>query len=301
MTVIYTFRFLLFLIGLVLVVNCSNQRESQSESSSADSTAFIQPAEETGVTGDFDGDGRTEKILTRLVHDANFNPEEPWNYIIEFSDPKLPSMELSPMQEGGFSFLNEGNMDGKPGDEFSLMLCGMNNSAALSLYGFNGKEWGAIAESVDVVCTILDAYRLEDLLVKTDSGVYALEFEMLQYDSSVSRRRELVLATTSGDFDGNGETENVYVKTLHDAGLDDSGFWEYSISFSDSKFPPIPIENHEAGGCLVENNGKSNGKPSDELSITTFGMMNKMNTAVYGFNGKKWEQLPAEMVERSIQ
>jgi hypothetical protein len=135
----------------------------------------------------------------------------------------------------------------------------------------------------------------KDVLVDTDSGLFALELNLLNDDAVTYKAKEVILSSATGDFDGNGELENVYIKTIHDATLDDSGYWEYSIIFSDTKFPPLVIENHEAGGCRVANNLNTDGKPGDELSVFTSGMMNKVIQEVYGFNGKRWEQLSKEV------
>ena len=69
--------------------------------------------------------------------------------------------------------------------------------------------------------------------------------------------------------------------------------------FSDTKFPPLAIENLNVGGCQVSNDTNTDGKPGDELSVFTFGVMNKMLKTLYGFNGKKWEQLSSEETTNS--
>jgi hypothetical protein len=111
-------------------------------------------------------------------------------------------------------------------------------------------------------------------------------------------RKEVILSSASGDFDGNGESENVYIKMIHGDPVDDAGYWEYSVVFSNTKFPPVAVENHEAEGCQVENHGNTDGRPGDELAVIYYGMMAKVITEVYGFNGKKWEQLSSAVTSR---
>jgi hypothetical protein len=243
------------------------------------------------VTGDFDGDGTVENVLMRVL---NVNPDEPFTYSIEFSNPKLTPIEVSPMIADGYMILNEGDIDGKSGDELSIVVCNMDNAASLSLYTFNGKDWNQIAESVNVVCAIPDKIELSDVLTKTDSGVYAMEFEVLSYDSVTFQKKEVILSSARGDFDGNGESENVYIKQIHGAPVDDEGYWEYSIVFSDTNLPALTIENNEAEGCVVGNEGNKDGKPGDEFSVLQNRMMNQKILDVYRFDGKKWIMLPTE-------
>lgn len=148
-------------------------------------------------------------------------------------------------------------------------------------------------------CSIPDNIDWNDVLTKSDSGLYVLGLVLLNDDSVTFKAKEVILSSALGDFDGNGETENVYIKTIHDTSLDDSGYWEYTIEFSDTKFPPLAIENLNVGGCQVSNDTNTDGKPGDELLVFTFGVMNKRIKTVYGFNGKKWEQLSSEETTNS--
>jgi hypothetical protein len=293
-------RIALILTSFVLFFNCSPKNEPNADSSSvADSTAVAQEAEETGVSGDFDGDGVQEKILAKLLKDAHADSEDTFSYSIEFANPKINSIEVSSIQDGGYMLLNEGDIDGKPGDELSIVICDIDNEADLRIYTLKDSKWNQIAESVNVVCTLPDNLAWENVVTKTDSGVYALELQMLRYDSIVSENRKVILSSASGDFDGNGEAENVYVKTIHDSSLDDSGYWEYSIVFANTLLPPLTIENHEAGGCEVENSGNTDERPGDELSVTRYGTMSKVITDVYAFNGKEWKIMSSRISTRN--
>jgi hypothetical protein len=290
---------LLFFTSFLLFVSCSSRMEQNNESSAIpDSAAVAAEAEETGVTGDFDGDGVMEKVLTRVLSDPDFNPEEPLSYSIEFSNTKLTSIEVNPMIGDGFMVLNEGNIDGKPGDELSILTCYSNDMADFDIYTYSDRKWNPIAEPINVSCRMPDNIDWEDVVTNTDSGVYAIELQQLTDDSTAFQRRKLMLSSGQGDFDGNGQSENVYIKTIHDAGLDDSGYWEYSIIFSDKKIPALIITNETASGCEVENSGNVDGRPGEELTITQFGMMNQVFLELYSFNGKTWERLSTEVLSR---
>lgn len=144
-------RLPLFLSCFLLFFSCSTKTgENKDSSALLDSTAVALDLEDIGVTGDFDGDGEKENILVRVLNDANFHPDEPFSYSIEFSNPVMSPIEVSPMIGDGYFVLNEGNIDGKPGEELSIVVCNMNNAASLSIYGFSDKKWDQIAESVDV-------------------------------------------------------------------------------------------------------------------------------------------------------
>jgi hypothetical protein len=207
----------------------------------------------------------------------------------------LTPIEVSPMIADGYMVLNEGDIDGKSGDDLSIVVCNMNNAASLSLYGFNGNDWNKIAESVNVVCAVPDNIELSDLLTKTDSGVYAMEFEVLRYDSVTVQKKAVILSSARGDFDGNGESENVYIKQIHGAPVDDEGYWEYSIVFSDTNLPALTIENNEAEGCEVASKGNTDGKPGDELSVIQNRPMYQIVDEAFGFDGKKWKKLSTEV------
>ncbi len=290
-------RLSVLLSSVILFFSCSTKTEQNEDSSSLyDSTAAVpQDQEDIGLTGDFDGDGTVENVLMRVL---NSNPDEPFSYSIEFSNPKLTPIEISPMIADGYMILNEGDIDGKSGDELSIVVCNMDNAASLNLYTFNGKDWNEIAESVNVVCAIPDKIELTDVLTKTDSGVYAMEFEVLSYDSVIFQKKAVILSSARGDFDGNGESENVYIKQIHGAPVDDEGYWEYSIVFSDTNLPVLTIENNEAEGCMVSNKGNTDGKPGDELSVIQNRMMSQMVDEAFGFDGKKWKKLSTEVTKR---
>jgi hypothetical protein len=294
-----SFRSLLLISLAYVLMECSKQTvKNEASSTGLDSTAVEYPAQETDVTGDFDGDGKSEKVLVRLINDANMNPEEPWSYAFEFSNSKLPPIEISPMMADGCYVLNEGNIDGQAGDELSVIVCDINKTASLSLYKFKGNDWETISEGIDIVCGLPETIDPQDLVVKADSGIYALEFEMISYDSNTYQKKELILASGSGDFNGDGNREMVFVKTVHDPSLDDFGHWEYSIYFSDSTVPPLVIQNSESPGCTIESKTKQGGKPSNSIEVTTIKMMNKMLVEQYQLKGKNWVKLNSETVDR---
>jgi hypothetical protein len=291
-------RISLLLIITLSIFSCSPKTEqSTDESAAVDSTAVVYEAEESGVTGDFDGDGVAEKVLTRVLNDANANPEEPFSYSIEFSNPKMKPIEVSPMTGDGYFVLNEGNIDGRPGDELSVVVCNMDNAGVLDLYTFNGKNWNEVIQPVGVVCMLPDNVDWKDVLAKTDSGVYVMDWALAN-DSIAYRNREAILASAMGDFDGDGESENVYVKQIHGAPVDDEGQWEYVISFSTSKMPTMNIINQDTESCQVKNEGNKDGKPGDELSIMQLKTMGRALLDTYKFDGKKWELLSSDFGDR---
>jgi hypothetical protein len=277
------------LASFILFFSCSPKTEQATDASSPDSTTVAYEAEETEVTGDFDGDGTQEKVLTRTL--INNSEEDDYQYAIEFSNPKLPPIKVSPMVADGYMVLSEGNIDGGPGHEISYILTDVNNTGTLYIHSFTGKEWIQIAQPVNVDCTVPYKIDPEAVVTKTDSGVYAVDYA--QFDSIVFQRKLVVFVSAIGDFDGDGNSENVYLKTIHDAALDDSGTWEYWIEFSNDKLPTLKIENPLAGGCYVQNdgkkNGKKNGKPGDVLTVSLTQPMNQMSFDTYRFDGKEWK------------
>lgn len=286
------FRLALFVTSITLFFSCTTKTEQQEDAIQADSTASIP--EDVGVTGDYDGDGKPENVLIRVLNNVNINPDEEISYSVEFSDPKFKAIEISPMYENGYQIFNEGNIDGNPGDELAIVVCDVNRNGRFSIYAFGSKGWNEIAESFNVPCNMPENINWEDVLVKTDSGVYAMQWETLSNDSVVHKRKAIILASLIADFDGDGEWENLYVKPTFDPEHDDKGYWGFSIEFSNSKLPPVAIESYDSPGCDIANVGNKDGKPGDEFSVTLSHPMYQLSIDTYAFDGKKWKIISAE-------
>jgi hypothetical protein len=277
-------RPLLFVLPILLFGQCSTKETQKGETSNPESTA-VNLATEYGITGDFDGDKQPEKILTKLMSGPGAQPEEPWTYAIEFLNAKLPPLEIEAMSEDGFYLLNEGDIDGLPGEELSVVTSAMDHLASLSVYGFREGQWIEIAESINVVAMLPDDIDKEDLLTDTDSGVFALQFEVVRYDSLPYSRIEVSIADAFGDFDGDGEIETAYVE------VDEANFHECTIVFSNKKLPSIALGNLAGSEAHLTNDGNKDGKPGDELVIDYALMMGKKASLQYAFDGRNWKEL----------
>ena len=103
---------------------CSSNKESNNDLAARDSIlTSVAKAEKTDVIGYFDGDRVMDTVLIRILNDSNTNPDLPWSYAIEFSDPKFPPLEISPMMADGYVIINEGNLDPTEGEELSVITC----------------------------------------------------------------------------------------------------------------------------------------------------------------------------------
>ena len=123
-----------------------------------------------------------------------------------------------------------------------------------------------------------------DVLAKTDSGVFALYFEIYgDNDDPTYERREVSIADGVGDFDGDGRVENAYIEKDAD--------YEHSIVFSGEKFPPIVLGNLAGSEPSISNRGDSDGKPGDEITVDYPLMMNQAMTRIFRFDGKEWKQI----------
>ncbi|MFN8342798.1 MAG: hypothetical protein U0V64_14135 [Cyclobacteriaceae bacterium] len=269
------------------VLACAG-KEGKEEGAAADSLA-VDASDYIDVTGDFDGDGKTEQVFVKAMNDGTMNPDEPMSYMIGFSDPKFSSLEITPMVPDGYMVLSEGNLDGAPGDELSVSTCDVNRAAAMTLYKWTGSQWLAIAEDLAIVCQFPEGTDPFSAIVDTDSGVYATEYEVISYDSVTFRSHPMDVATTAGDFDGDGNQEAVLVTTVSDPTVDESATASvYRIHWLDSRFPEMKYADAQPFLCTAVNEGDLDGVAGDELTIARQVQNNQMLLEVFSFVKGKW-------------
>jgi hypothetical protein len=82
-------------------------------------------------------------VYIKQVSDPNVDDTFAYQYSMVFSDKKVPPLAYEqPVPDCWLE--NEGNVNGKPGDELSIMRFGQMNTVIRFVYGFNGKSWDEI-------------------------------------------------------------------------------------------------------------------------------------------------------------
>src|SRR5687768_261680 len=114
---------LLFLLAGI-VIGCGGQNGNNPDVKDVHEEKNLEKAKELpqvgeSIAGDFDGNGKKEKALIHILKAGTFQ-EVPWKMSVDFSDANIPSIAFQSEAEEAF-LMNEGNLDGLPGDELSLV------------------------------------------------------------------------------------------------------------------------------------------------------------------------------------
>lgn len=150
------------LIGLLAVLAC-NQTTQQAATTTdsiptpvaADSTdadaAEDYPHEATTdsakISGDFNGDGKTENVwavITKVGHGNPVENGEPDELGLQFSDPALPAFNIGCCEVRLF---NEGDLNADGTDELTVYQAPMNgNVYEMKTYTYQNKAWVLLYE-----------------------------------------------------------------------------------------------------------------------------------------------------------
>jgi hypothetical protein len=134
-----------------------------------DSVEFIQQLftpSNTEIKGNFSGGGQAETLYV-------FPPDDPSCSVcvtsLFFSNEQLPPLEIK--NANGVNVLNEGDLDGDGGDEFSVLTLGKMGDSKLIVYTFKRGQWVQLTKfSVNKSMLLYDEYARKDAVRLAGQG-----------------------------------------------------------------------------------------------------------------------------------
>lgn len=129
----------------------------------------------TVITGDFQGDGQSVEAIQVLIKKGEGNPVEngvPDDYAVQFPGSQLPEIKVGCCD---FRLINEGNLDGYPGDEFSIFQSPMNGCTyTMHTYAFKDGNWKELipAFMVPTGCEVFSDDQLQQRIFLDGGKLY---------------------------------------------------------------------------------------------------------------------------------
>jgi hypothetical protein len=312
----YLFRSLLFLTGLVMVSSCSNKSESTDESSTPQDTtryeAGVVTQEKVDVEGDFNGDGKTETAVLRMIKEGELQ-STPWIYTLVFSDPAIQSLTFDAPLESPI-VMNESKINNIPGDELTIITqAPMMGVTGVNVYGLSDGMWGPVMEGFGSKIMLPDSLSFNDLVFtengkafyfdfvdndptglfepepgedNREAGYYKTEARLFTTIEPMSNRFLEDEVLGSIDVDGDGEEEMMRMVLVQEA----EEFATYRLEFSNPKIKPLAIGGGRCGGVAI-NEGDLDGMPGSELSLWECGIMRNYNSiSTFSYINSRWKK-----------
>jgi len=158
--------------------------------------AHEQPAQRSGIpvgssiTGDFNGDGVLDTASLRIVKEGKFD-EEPYQLAIQFSSAIISPIKASYDHED-LVLINEGDLDGQPGDELSV-FAPPNHGCSYTMYTYTCKAngWKLLLEPflIATACDPLSAEDLQKRIFREDNHIYFLNADPNDEAGSLFREK----------------------------------------------------------------------------------------------------------------
>jgi len=127
------------------------------------------------ITGDFDGDGKTEKAKLVKVKSGYGNPIEDGvsdEYEIQFSNKKMKPIKIGCCEA---TLINEGNLNNNDKDAISIFQAPMNGCTySMQTYTYNNGKWEKVLDPflVPTACESYSEDRLQNLVIKENNAIY---------------------------------------------------------------------------------------------------------------------------------
>jgi ketosteroid isomerase-like protein len=148
----------------------------------------------THITGDFDGDGVTETISTRILKADTGSEDELYELSIDFSGGRVKSMKENYNHEWLY-FINEGDLNDIPGDELTIYSPPNHGCTYdVTTYTFVNGKWKLLMEPfmIPTSCEDISDDALQQKIFREGNTIYY--YDMVPTDTgfkTVKRKAKL--------------------------------------------------------------------------------------------------------------
>ena len=295
----------------LFLLQCTS-KEKQTVVATEDTTRYeagiIEP-EKVDLKGDFNGDGKTETAVLRLIKEGEIQ-STPWIYTLVFSDPAIQSFTFDNYWELPL-ILNDGPLNNTPGDELTIVETGfMMGTAIARVYSLSGGMWGKAMGSFGSRTLLPDSLGFEDLVFADsgnvfyyefvddtfggveepdaddrEAGFYKTEAKLFTAIEPMSNRFLEEEIVGSMDVDGDGIEEMMRITTV----FDNEESPTKRLEFSNPSIKPMALSDTFAE-VIVE--GDLDGVQGSELSILDYGIMPNYNyLMVFSYVNGRWKNI----------